>query len=414
MMWNKAAEKELIDITQNLIRINTSNPPGCERAAAEYIGNLLEREGVDFRILEKEAGRSNIAAVIPGKSGELPVMLISHIDVVPVKQEEWDFQGFGGNISDGILQGRGAVDTKQLTAMELEALLLILREGKPLNRKVIFIASADEEAGSKLGMEYLTETYPELFPEAYVLNEGGGFIVSDRGQNYRLCACGEKGNQTVSIRISKTDGMCKVLQVLKALASYKSDQIITPVTEQFRNTAGDHFTDPTLKNVWEYSTHHGMHILNFDICEDSISKDGGTELKVEFKFIPHVSRGDIIALFDSLLEDQEVEYRFDRYDSGYLSDLDNLFAQLLKDKSENLDPDTRFLPMIALGNTDGRFIKTNVFGYSPLLEDVPFKKVLQMIHNKNESITLASLIYGGKVLYETLHSLLIGDQEQIN
>lgn len=409
-MWNKEAEQELLRITQDLVRLDTSNPPGRERAAAEYIAGLFEKEGIVCRILEKEPGRSNAVAVIPGESEELPVILLSHIDVVPVDQDEWDFDGFGGNIADGVLQGRGTIDTKQLTAMELEALLLILREKKPLKKKVIFIASADEEAGSSLGMKYLTEEYPELFPEACVLSEGGGFIVEQDGRRYRLCACGEKGNLTVHIRVSGDDGqecMENVLKVLKALSTYVSGEIITPVTEQFRNTAGTELTDTTLKNVWEYSTHHGMHITGFDICEDSILEKGCAELKVEFKFIPGVREQEIRELFDALLQGQKAEYFFDEYDSGYLTRLDNSFAELLKEKSEDLDADTSFLPMIALGSTDGRFIKTNVFGYSPMLEDVPFSKVLQMIHSNNECVTIPSLLYGGRVIYETLYSLLL-------
>ena len=411
-MWTPEAEQEMISMLQDLIRIDTSNPPGGERPAAEYIAKRFRQEGVEARILEKKPGRSNVVAVIPGNPEELPVLLISHIDVVPVDAAEWDFPGFEAEIVDGVLQGRGTIDTKHLTAMEMEAIFLILREKKTLRRTVIFIASADEEDGSTYGMEYLVSEYPEYFPPASVLSEGGGFIVSQEGKNYRLMTCGEKGNLTVEIRIVNEDpdalfdALCEVLSVLSA---YDSGEILNAVTKRFREVIPDELTDTTIKNVWEYSTRNGMHPVAFDYSRKQAEEDGCFVLKVDFKLLPGMSKEEACTLFDDLLRGLPVTYTFSDYDAGYLSDIEEPFPQELIRTAEKYDPGVQTLPMIALGSTDGRFIATSVFGFSPLLSDVPFKKVLQMIHSRNECVTIPSLVYGGRVVYEALRRVTIED-----
>lgn len=427
-MWNKTAEQELIRILQEMIRIDSSNPPGNERNVAEYIQKTLGENNITSSLYEKRPGRSNIVAVVEGVEDAHPILLISHMDVVPVKQEEWSFDGFGGHIRDGFLQGRGTIDTKQLTAMELIALLLIVRAKKPLKRSIIFIATADEENSSTYGMEYLSEEHPELLRDSWVLNEGGGFIVNQKESRYRLCTCGEKGKFSVRITMKRTDVkgntisggllMKQINDLLHQLSAYESPEIITEVMESFRQTIKENeYSDQTIRNLWEYGIRNDMQIVNFEF--DAASLDAvissvpteDLELKVDFKTIPGVDEVACRELFSSLIADAPVSWEVISFTRGYLSEVDSSFALALKEVSEQLDPGALFLPMIALGNTDGRYIAENVYGFSPMLEDMPFSKILTMIHNKDEKISLPSLAYGGRVIYEVLYRLTIDDSD---
>lgn len=422
-MWNKDTEQELLQILQDMIRLDSSNPPGYEKAVAEYIKNIFDEAGIPSRILEKVPGRSNIVAVVKGEESETPIMLISHLDVVPVNEEDWSFGGFSGSVVDGFLQGRGTIDTKQLTAMELLALLLIMREKKPLKRSIIFIATADEEGGSTYGMQFLTEEHQHFFRDSWVLNEGGGFIVNQNDIAYRLCTCGEKGKFSVRIKINREADngipgrnnrmMEKANNLLHRLSGYESPEIMTEVMDVFRKTIAEkEYSDQTIQNLWDYGIRNDMQILSFTIDTDSDTAPAdGLELKIDFKTIPGTTEDECRELFCTLLDGEDVSWEVTGFTGGYLSEVDSSFAAALKDVSGKLDPGTKFLPIIALGNTDGRFIAKDVFGYSPMLADMPFSKILSMIHNKDECVSLPSLFYGGRVIYEVLHKLVLEGPE---
>src|SRR5450756_268653 len=151
----KSFEDETTRYLQDLIRIDTTNPPGNETKAAEYLAAVLKREGIEPTILESAPGRGNIVARLKGDGRAAPLLLMVHIDVVPAEADQWTHPPFGGDIADGFLWGRGTLDTKELAAMELMVLLMFKREGKPLARDIIFMANADEEAGGRLGAGWM-------------------------------------------------------------------------------------------------------------------------------------------------------------------------------------------------------------------------------------------------------------------
>ena len=141
-----------VEFLRDLIRFDTTNPPGNELPAAQYIADILRQEGLDPVLLESAPGRGNVVARLRGDGSAGALLLMSHLDVVPAEPEEWDHPPFAAEVVDGYVWGRGAVDTKQLTAMQLAVLLTLKREGVPLKRDVILAATADEEMGGKYGM----------------------------------------------------------------------------------------------------------------------------------------------------------------------------------------------------------------------------------------------------------------------
>jgi len=167
------AEQAVTRLSEYL-QIDTVNPPGNEARAVAYFKNIFDQAGITYTIVESAPGRSNIVARLKG--GEKPgLILLNHTDVVPFDESEWDQPPLSGKIVDGVLYGRGAADMKNVAIIQLQAFLWLHQSGLPLNRDIVFAATADEEAGGNLGAGYLVKHNPELFAGmGYALNEGGG------------------------------------------------------------------------------------------------------------------------------------------------------------------------------------------------------------------------------------------------
>lgn len=180
-------------LLQELIRIDTRNPPGNEAPAAAFLQSILEREGLAPVVLEAAPGRANLIARLRGNGGEAPILLSSHLDVVSAEAQDWTHPPFAGVEADGCIWGRGAIDMKGFTAMAITVLRQIQRRGIPLKRDLIFAAVADEEAGCALGSSFLVEHHPDLVRAEYVINEVGGFNVDIRGRRFYLIQRAERG-----------------------------------------------------------------------------------------------------------------------------------------------------------------------------------------------------------------------------
>lgn len=408
-MWTEQIEQEYLDIFRSLLRFNSANPPGFEREIAEYIHEKLTAEHIESYIVGRTLERANVLARIVGKNHEKkPLRLISHIDVVPA--EGWSVPAFEAYERDGAIYGRGTLDTKQLTAGQLMAMLLLKRCGLTPQRDVIFIASADEENGSGYGMEYLTKTYPEWFRPAYTWSEGGGFIVRDGRRTFRLCAGSEKSTLNIRIAVKAGRGgewleeqtLYRVAHVLERLASYVPKTTLVEATKRFYKVADpDRMQDTTIRNLWEYSTKCSMQVEKFNF-QNMERQDVGAELRVNLKLLPGMRREEGEALFETLLQGEPVMWEVTGFQSGYESSFENEFLNKLDTVSKRLDPGTEMLPILILGSTDGRFIGGDVYGYTPALEDTPFSEVLQMVHGKDEHLSLASAVYNGRVIGETV------------
>ncbi|RPI33456.1 MAG: M20/M25/M40 family metallo-hydrolase, partial [Chloroflexota bacterium] len=176
----KACTEETANNLACLIRANTTNPPGNELPAILYIKETLERDGFgedSFKIVESAPNRVNLVARLKGDGSQRPLMLTGHVDVVPVEAEHWSHDPFGGEIIDGEVWGRGAMDMKGFLAMYLEIFLLARRRGLPLKRDIILAAIADEEAGFTHGSKFLVDQHPDLIDAEYALNEGGAMSL---------------------------------------------------------------------------------------------------------------------------------------------------------------------------------------------------------------------------------------------
>ncbi|HEX2194036.1 MAG TPA: M20/M25/M40 family metallo-hydrolase, partial [Candidatus Limnocylindria bacterium] len=210
--WD-AATDECVEHLRALIRVPSVNPPGVpdaaagrdstggESTAAAYCAEVLTSAGIAAEVLEAAPGRGSCFARLPASvpDPEPPLVLLSHLDVVPVEASSWSRDPFGGDLVDGVVWGRGAVDMKDMTAMELSVMLALRRAGTPLRRDVIFAAVADEEAGGVYGALHWVTERPDLFSDgagraaAAALNEVGGYSMTVRGRRVYGIQVAEKG-----------------------------------------------------------------------------------------------------------------------------------------------------------------------------------------------------------------------------
>jgi acetylornithine deacetylase/succinyl-diaminopimelate desuccinylase-like protein len=167
-------DAEAVSALAAYIRIDTSNPPGHETSGAKYLQQLLAKEGIPSQLVGSDPNRQSLYARISSGTNEKALLLLHHIDVVPVAAAEWTKPAFGGVQQGGYIFGRGALDIKSLGIAELMALIEIKRRNLPLKRDVVYLATADEEMGGAHGCGELLEKHPQLFTNVgYVLNEGG-------------------------------------------------------------------------------------------------------------------------------------------------------------------------------------------------------------------------------------------------
>ncbi|TMC16835.1 MAG: M20/M25/M40 family metallo-hydrolase, partial [Chloroflexi bacterium] len=207
--WS-ALTNEAVRHLQELIRCNTTNPPGNEAQAIAYIRQWLTAEGIEAREVSPVPGRPSLWARLPGNGSKRPLLLLSHVDVVPVEREHWTMDPFGGEIRNGYIYGRGAVDMKGMTAKQLTLFLHLARAahetGQALDRDLLLLAVADEEQHGTHGMAWIAKHAPELIDAEYALNEGGGFALAFGGKRIYVCATAEKGRAEVTLRATGLPG----------------------------------------------------------------------------------------------------------------------------------------------------------------------------------------------------------------
>ncbi len=245
-----------VEHLRGLIRIPSVNPPdggtdvaagrdprGGEAAAARYCAEVLEGAGIASEVIELTPGRGSCVARLAasGPATEPPLVLLCHIDVVPVDAEAWTRDPFGAELVDGVVWGRGAIDMKNMVAMELAVMLALRRSGADLRRDVIFAAVADEEAGGEHGARGLVEQRPELFhdaagrPAAAALNEVGGYSITLGGRRFYTIQVAEKGIAWTRLRTTGTTGHGSMphdanaaIRLARAVTALAADQAERP------------------------------------------------------------------------------------------------------------------------------------------------------------------------------------------
>ncbi|MEM2738169.1 MAG: M20/M25/M40 family metallo-hydrolase [Candidatus Bathyarchaeia archaeon] len=240
----KEIEEEVTTLLSDLIKINTTNPPGNETKAAKFLAETLERDGFKCEILESAPGRGNVITRLKGTGEKPSLLLLSHLDVVAANPKEWSVDPFSGLVKDGFVWGRGAMDMKSMTAMEVMVMKLLKRNGVRLKGDVILAATADEEKGGEYGAGWLVQKYPEKVRADYVINEGGGQAIPVDGKNIFTIQTAEKGILWFKVKAKGRPGhgsvpgaadnaILRMSKVVDKLGNYCAEMVLTPTVKEF-------------------------------------------------------------------------------------------------------------------------------------------------------------------------------------
>ena len=203
--WDQV-QRETLDHFQAIVRMDTSSPPGNETLVAEYLKQVLEREGISARLLALDPKRANLVARLRGNGSKRPILVMGHSDVVGVQREKWSVDPFGAVRKEGYIWGRGTGDDKDNVTAGLMLLLLLKRQGVKLDRDVIFLAEGGEEGYNPTGVRYVIANHWEDIDAEFVLAEGGGGLVKDGKVLYISVATSEKVRLEVQLCAQGTAG----------------------------------------------------------------------------------------------------------------------------------------------------------------------------------------------------------------
>jgi acetylornithine deacetylase/succinyl-diaminopimelate desuccinylase-like protein len=236
-------EDQAVQLLQEYLRVDTSNPPGNEIQAAEFFHRLFDEQGISNTVFAYAPGRANLYAVLKGDGSLRPLVLLNHLDVVRAERKNWKAPPFSGAILDGEIYGRGALDMKDEGMIQAMAMLIAAREKLPLKRDLIFLATADEEVGDS-GSAWIIENHPELVRQAeYLITEGGSNLIHQGGKTVygigvaekapfwiRMTATGRGGHGSIPIADSAPN---RLVRALHRVVNWETPIRLLPSVEQF-------------------------------------------------------------------------------------------------------------------------------------------------------------------------------------
>ncbi len=424
------------DLLQQLIRFDTTNPPGNEAPCIEYINKILTEAGFETQIIAQEKHRPNLVTRLKGRGEAPPLLLQGHIDVVTTANQKWQHAPFEGERRDDYIWGRGTLDMKGGVAMMLAALLRAKAEGESLPGDVIFTALSDEESGGNVGAKYLVEHHAGLFKDVrYALGEVGGFTSYIDGKKFYCIQVLEKQVCWLKATLHGPGGhgsipmhggaVAKLGRLLEQLDQHRLPVHIHPVVHQMLETMADalsssstgpllrqlldptranevldqlgshtHFFDPILHNTVNVTILQGGHKINVIPSEIVVEMDG--------RLLPGYTSDDMFQELHELVGN-DVEFELIRSDGGR-AEPNMGFFDTLADILHKADPDGIAIPTLMPAVTDGRFFSElgiQTYGFLPmdLYEGFDF---LQAIHAADERIPVAALDFGTNAIHEAM------------
>lgn len=230
-----------VELLRQYVRINTTNPPGNETAGARFLASLLERDGIRAEVIESAPGRGSVYARIRGKRSGEGLMLLSHIDVVPAPPAGWSKPPFAADIEANQLYGRGTLDMKGIAICQLEALFALARTHRTPERDVVFLATADEEQGGRMGVAWLLGHRPDVFEGVrYVLNEGGINETAQERMTYIGIEVGSKMPVSVNLRAATRAQLERARVALEPYGSPRDPDRVLPEVREFLHDLAPH------------------------------------------------------------------------------------------------------------------------------------------------------------------------------
>ena len=420
--------REAVGILREYLRIDTSNPPGNEARAVRFLGDVLAAEGVAFETADSAPERSNLYARIgPGSGG---VCLLNHTDVVPVERQFWEVDPFDGELRDGMIWGRGALDMKTMGVLELVTFLLLHRQRVPLKRGLIFLAVADEEAGSAFGAEWVARHRPGWLEADLVINEGAYGITNTGAKDVqvfgiaptekvpfwlKLTARGQPGHGSMPHgdncaerlvraldRVGKWQQELHVIPVMRShlaamtrigLASGSTDE------EARKGAALSPAVRARLANTISLTTIATGIKVNVIPAEATATLD--------CRLLPEVNPDEFLSELKRVIDDGRIAIDVLNRFEGAESSMDTEFVRVVNDVVSELVEGAVVVPELTPGFTDSRIFRVRgvpAYGFVPCL--LP-REDLAGIHGHNERISVENIRLGLQVMYEVVRRLCV-------
>jgi acetylornithine deacetylase/succinyl-diaminopimelate desuccinylase-like protein len=422
------------ELLRELIRFDTTNPPGNERACIEFVQGLLEEAGCETQLYAQDPARPNLVSRLPGGDAR-PLLLQGHVDVVTTAGQRWTHPPFSGDLVDGYVWGRGALDMKGGVAMLVHTFLRAKREGVALPGDLVLVVLADEEAGGNVGAKFLAEEHPELFEGIrYSLGEFGGFTLYLGGKRFYPIQVAEKQICWLKATIRGPGGhgafvhrggtVARLGKLLRDLDRKRTPVHVTPVVREFvervaaelpRKEAavmrallkprltdgalrllGDRAatTEPMFRNTVNATIVHASEKINVVPSEIVVELDG--------RALPGFGPEQVIAEVQGIVG-EDVELELVRHDPGPPEPDLGLF-ELLAGVIRELDPDGIPVPLLQIGVTDARFfsrVGIENYGFLPLRlpADFPF---LGFVHAADERVPVEALEFGAEAVWRAV------------
>lgn len=432
-----------VALLQKLIQFDTSNPPGNEAPLIQYVDGLLKEAGFETTIVAQDPNRPSIITRLKGRGEAPPVLLYGHVDVVPVTGQAWDVPPFSGEVKDGCVWGRGALDMKGPDVMLLTALLRAKAEGLDLRGDVIFALMPDEERGGVAGAKFLVNEHAAQFEGVrYGLSEFGGFSMDIAGKRFYPIQIAQKRVCTVQVALRGTGGhasmrhtggaMAKLGRVLTALDQQRLPVRLLPVVSRMLSTIASHsdepmrslitaLTDPAQTDatldalgaagrLFDSTTHNtasptivqGGSAINVIPSEILLTLDG--------RVLPGVTTAEFLDEIRALIgDDVELSTLID--EPVVLDEPDMTHFDALGNILRALDPTAIPIPYMTSGATDARYfsrIGIQTYGFVPMKLPDGFA-FDSLMHNANERIPIETLTFGCEAVYQGMLALL-GDK----
>lgn len=428
-------QDEAVQRAKEYLRINTANPPGNEEASMKWFAQILQQEGIPFDTASAAPGRGNIWARLKG-GNEPALMLLHHMDVVPADPRYWEVDPYSADVRNGDIFGRGALDTKMLGIAHFQAFIALHRLKVPLSRDVVFMATADEEAGGAFGAGWIVKNRPEAFRGVgFVLNEGGSGSVDGGRQRFgievtqkvplwlKLIATGNPGHGS---QPQVSTSVTRLVRALDRLRTYEfAPRIIPAVDAYFKGlapTAGPWqaaFSDMA-KTVQDRNALLKLQAdapaaaaLTRNTCSITMLEASNkvnvvppeATAQVDCRTLPDQDHAAFIAELASVINDPSIRIEKTLGFTPAVSPQDNAVYRAMVDVTRKHHPQASIIPSVSTGFTDSHFFRDlgiPSYGYAPFLIPADQESGL---HGNNERMSEANVRRGTAIMLEIVQRI---------
>ena len=422
-MATTALRDEAVGLLQELLRLNTVNPPGNETIAAELLRAYLEDSGVACELYALEPERANLVARMPGRGDGPSLLLLSHTDTVVAEPAEWSVDPWSGELRDGCVWGRGALDMKGHVAAAATAIATLAREGFEPAGDLVFAATADEEVGVDVGLSWLCRAHPEAVRTDYCVNEGGGERVALGGRPAYLCTTAEKMSAPFRIVAHGRSGhasmpgiadnaLVRAARLIDRVAALRFQPRLIPETEALFAAIGD-VPDPAqleeavaelpreVREMVEPMLGVAVSPTMISASELTNVIPGRCEVVCDCRLLPGDTPVDVEPAIRAALGQDSYDLEWIEAIGGTRSPLDTPLWDAIAAFVAEDDPDAGVVPVVSVGFTDSHFLReafgTVAYGFFPMRTMDP-DLAARLIHSADERIEIADLELGVRFL----------------